>query len=99
MNENYESLIIGNEQVEIHKFSGIYSIRVIQVTLAQFTLTIVGKVVIPLLSKIPPFLEIHVPTFHRFFAKTKVLNNSCNQFVSNFCPHSVLVLEECSRKW
>ena len=47
-------------------------------------------------SKIPPFLEIQdVPTFHRFIGKTKVVNNCCNQFVYNFYPPSILVLEEC----
>ena len=50
-------------------------------------------------SKIPPFLEIQdVPTFHRFTGKTKVLNNSCNQFVCNFYPQIILVLEECLQK-
>ena len=54
----------------------------------------------PPFSKIPPFLEIQdVPTFHRFIRKTKVLNNSCNQFVFNFYPHGILVLEECLQKW
>ena len=39
----------------------------------------------PPFSKILPFLEIQdVPTFHRSSRKTKVLNNSCNQFVYNF---------------
>ena len=48
----------------------------------------------------PHFLEIQdVPTFHRFPRKTKVLNNSCNQFVYHFYPQSVLVLEECLQKW
>ena len=47
-----------------------------------------------------PFLEIQdAPTFHRFIRKTKVLNNSCNQFVYNFYPQSILVLEECLQKW
>ena len=51
-------------------------------------------------STISPFLEIQdVPTFYRFIEKTKVLNNSCNQFVSNFYPQSILVLEECLQKW
>ena len=51
-------------------------------------------------SKIPPFLGIRdVPTFHRFIGKTKVLGNSCNQFVYNFYPQSILVLEECLKKW
>ena len=64
-------------------------------------MSIVGKGVIPPpLSKIHPFLEIQdVPTFHRFIEKTKVLNNSCNQFVCNFYPQSILVLEECLEKW
>ena len=44
-------------------------------------------------SKIPPFLEIQdVPTYHTFIRKTKVPNNSCNQFVYNFYPQSILVL-------
>ena len=51
-------------------------------------------------SKIPPFLEIQdVPTFHRFIGKIKVLNNSCNQYVYNFYPQSILVLEERFKKW
>ena len=29
------------------------------------------------------------PPFYRFIGKTKVLNNSCNQFVSNFYPQSI----------
>ena len=33
------------------------------------------------------FLEFQdVPTFHRSLWKTKVLNNSCNQFVYRFYP-------------
>ena len=36
----------------------------------------------PFFSKIPPFLEIQdAPNFHRSIRKTKVLNNSCKQFV------------------
>ena len=31
--------------------------------------------------------------------KTKVLNNSCNQFAYNFYPQSILILEECLQKW
>ena len=51
-------------------------------------------------SKIPSFLETQdVPTFHRFIGKTKVLNNSCNQFVYNFYPQSILILEECLQTW
>ena len=51
-------------------------------------------------SKIPLFLEIQdVPTFHRLIKKTKVLNNFCNRFVYNFYPQSILVLEECLKKW
>ena len=51
-------------------------------------------------SKIPPILEIQpVPTFHRSLRKTKVLNNSCNQFVYHFYPQSILVFEECLQKW
>ena len=53
----------------------------------------------PPFSKIPPFLEIQdVPTFHRPIRKTKVLNNSCNQFVYNFYPQCILILEECLQK-
>ena len=41
----------------------------------------------------PPFLEIQdFPTFDRSFRKTKVLINSCNQFVYHFHPQSILVL-------
>ena len=48
----------------------------------------------------PPFPEIQdVPTFHWSIRKTKVLNNSCQQFVYNFYPQSILTLEECSQKW
>ena len=54
----------------------------------------------PPFSKIPPFQEIHdVPTFHRFIGKTKVMNKSCNQFVCNFYPQRILVLEERLQKW
>ena len=54
----------------------------------------------PPFSKISPFLELQdVPTFHRSLRKTKVLNNSCNQFVYHFYPQSILVLEECLQKW
>ena len=53
-----------------------------------------------LFSKILLFLDIQdVPTFHRFIGKTKVLNNSCNQFVCSFYPQSILVLEERLQKW
>ena len=54
----------------------------------------------PPFSKIPPILEIHdVPTFHKSIWKTKVLNNSSNQFEYNFYPQSILILEECLQKW
>ena len=54
----------------------------------------------PPFFKISPFLEIQdVPTFHRFIGKTKVVNNSCNRFAYNFYPQSILVLEECLKKW
>ena len=54
----------------------------------------------PAFSKISPFLEIQdVPTFHRSIGKTKVLNNSCNQFIYNFYLQSILILEECLQKW
>ena len=48
----------------------------------------------------PPFLEIQdVPTFHMSLGKkTKVLNNSCNQFVYHFYPRSILVFEECLQR-
>ena len=54
----------------------------------------------PPFLRFPPFLEIQdVPTFHRSLRKTKVLNNSCNQFVYHLYPQSILVLEECLQKW
>ena len=41
------------------------------------------------------FLEIQdFPTFHRSIRKIKMLNNLCNQFVYNFYPQSILILEE-----
>ena len=45
--------------------------------------------------RFPHFLEIQdVPTFPGSIGKTKVLNNSCNQFVyNNFLPKSILILE------
>ena len=33
------------------------------------------------------------PTFIGLLGKTKVLNNSCNQFVYNLYPQSLLILE------
>ena len=62
--------------------------------------SIVGKGgVIRLFSKIPPFLEIQdALTFHRSIKKTKVLNNSCKQFVYHFYPQSILVLEKMFTK-
>ena len=55
---------------------------------------------LPPFSKIPPLLEIQdFPTFHRSLRKTKVLNNSCKQFVYHFYPQCILVLEECLQKW
>ena len=54
----------------------------------------------PPFSKISPFLEIQdVLTFHRSIRKTKALNNSCNQFVYHFYPQSILIFEECFKKW
>ena len=51
-------------------------------------------------SKIPLFLEIQdVPTFYRPIGKTKVLNDSFNQFVYKFYPQSILILEEYLLKW
>ena len=48
----------------------------------------------------PSFLEIKdVPTFHRSMGKAKVLKNSCNQFVYNSYPQSILILEKCLQKW
>ena len=63
-------------------------------------MNIVGKGVIPPpFSKIAPFLAIQdVSTFHRSLRKTKVMNNSCNQFVQYFYPQSIFVLEECLQK-
>ena len=60
-----------------------------------------GHTPLPLpFSKIPPSLEIQdVPTFHRFIRKTKVINNSCNQFLYHFYLQSILDLEECLQKW
>ena len=47
----------------------------------------------PPFFKIPLFLEIEdVPTFHRPNGKTKVLNDSFNQFLYNFYPQSILIL-------
>ena len=44
----------------------------------------------------PPLLEIQdVPIFHRSLRKTKILNNSCNQFLYHFYSQSILVLEKC----
>ena len=55
---------------------------------------------LPSFSKIPPFQEIQdVPIFYRPIRKTKVVNNYFNLFVYNFCPQSILILEECLRKW
>ena len=66
------------------------------------SLAIVGKgghTPPPFLRFRPPFLEIQdVPTFHRFIRKTKVMNNSCNQFLYHFYLQSILVLEECLQK-
>ena len=66
------------------------------------SLIIVGKGVhtSPPLSKISPFLEIQdVPTFYRPIRKTKVLNDSFNQFVYKFYPQSILTLEKYLLKW
>ena len=50
--------------------------------------------------EIPPFLEIQdVSTFYRPIRKTKVLNDSFNQFVYKFYPQSILILEEYLLKW
>ena len=52
----------------------------------------------PPFSKIPRFLEIQdVPNFHRSLRKTKVLKNSCNQFLYHIYPQSILVLEDEER--
>ena len=54
----------------------------------------------PPFFKIPPFLEIKGgPISLTSIGKTKVLNISCNQFVYNFYPESILILEECLQKW
>ena len=56
--------------------------------------------VIPPFLRFPPLLEIQdIPTFHRSIGKTKVLNNSFTQFVYNFYPQGILILEECLQKW
>ena len=66
---------------------------------AKDSTIIVSKGVIPPLflgfplSRNPRWQD--VPTFHRSIEKTKVLNNFCNQFVYNFYPQSILILEEC----
>ena len=45
----------------------------------------------PLFSDSPPLLDTQgVRTFHRFVGKIKVLNNSCNDFVYNYYPQSIL---------
>ena len=63
-------------------------------------MNIVGNRLTPPFLRFPPFLEIQdVPTFHRSFRKTKLLNNSCNQFLYNFYPQIILVLEEGLQKW
>ena len=61
---------------------------------------LVGKgVILPPFLRFHPFLEIQdVPTFHRSIGKTKVLNNTCNQFVHIFYPQSILIVEECLKK-
>ena len=51
-------------------------------------------------SKITPFLEVQdVPTFYRPIRKTKVLNQSFNQFLYKFYPQSILILKEYLLKW
>ena len=63
----------------------------------KFTSIIVGKgdyTPPPPFLRFPTSLEIHhVPTFHRFIGKTKVLDNSCNNFIYNFYPQSILVFD------
>ena len=50
--------------------------------------------------EIPPFLEIQdVSTFYRPIRKTKVLNDSFNQFVYKFYPQIILIWEEYLLKW
>ena len=45
-------------------------------------------------SKISPFLEIQdIPTYYRPIRKTKVLNDAFNQFIYNFYPQNILILE------
>ena len=59
----------------------------------------------PLFVDQPPFLRSSLPRnprcphLYRSLRKTKVPNNSCNQFVYHFYPQSILVLEECLQKW
>ena len=46
-----------------------------------------------------PLLEIQdVPTFYLPIGKTKVLKDSFNQFVYNFYPKSILILEQYLQK-
>ena len=68
--------------------------------------SIFGKGVIPhplsrsTPPKILPFPEIQdVPIFHRPIRKTKVLNESFNQFLHKFYPQSILILEEYLLNW
>ena len=44
----------------------------------------------PLSKMSPPFIGL---------SRKKKLNNSCSQFVYNFYPPGVLVLEQCLQKW
>ena len=49
---------------------------------------------------IPLFLEIQdVPNFYKPIRKTKVLEDSFNQFIYNFYPKSTLILEQYLQKW
>ena len=78
----------------------LFYCRGCKVFLCEYCRFIVGKGGHTPFSKISIFLEVQdVPTFHRFIGKTKVLNNSCNRFVYNFYPQSILVLEQCFKKW
>ena len=93
---SFLSLVVSELQYEEHLSIGWEFMKVIFQSSSVHVVTWIN----PPYSKIPPFLEIQdVPTFYRSIGKAKVLNNSCNQFVYNFYPQSILILEECLQKW